>query len=298
MLFPVLCISYMISACSRGIAGGNDYTRAEVEDSEKPEVLSSPESLSESDSVSHTAELPETGNLSSKAEEAKTQSKDTGNEETGNPEISYEILREVLVDGSGRELACVQYPVFTLDSRGYESLSAALVSINEEWHMQSEKLLDEIREWVNEYGILDGSVTLGQEIQVTISRCDAEVICILVLRSVEEGGPHPNHYITVHNLNAVTGNQWMLSDVLTVDDELKKRVKAQLYENYPELDFDDASMEQEISDKIDNERIDWYFWENQICISFETGSFGFGHAEGSLGVIISDPYQGEAGGIQ
>ena len=159
-------------------------------------------------------------------------------------------------------------------------------------------MLDEIREWVNEYGILDDSVTLGQEIQVTISRCDAEVICILVLRSVEEGGPHPNHYTTVHNLNAVTGNQWMLSDVLTVDDELKKRFKAQLYENYPELDFDDASMEQEISDKIDNERIDWYFWENQICISFETGSFGFGHAEGSLGVIISDPYQGEAGGIQ
>lgn len=80
-----------------------------------------------------------------------------------------------------------------------------------------------------------------------------------------------------------------LSDIITVDETLKDTIKTLLFESYPELDFDATLLEQDLSDALTGNTIVWYFWEDQICISFPEGSFGFGHAEGSLGVLL--PWQ-------
>lgn len=203
------------------------------------------------------------------------------------PEVTYETVREARLSDSGTELAYVSYPVFTVTGEGYEALAAAIASINEEWKAQSVVYLDtaedDSRMYQESFGF---STVFGQSVYVDVTRCDAEVVSISVTRSVEEGGPHPNNYNSTYNLNAQTGESLRLSDVTTVDDALKEEVKRQLHENYLELEFDDAQMTQEISEALDNSAVDWYFWEGQICIVFKEGSFGFGHAEGSLGVVL------------
>lgn len=203
------------------------------------------------------------------------------------PEVTYEILREARLSDTGTELAYVSYPVFTVTGEGYEALAAAIQAINDEWKAQSVVYLDTAEDDARMYQESFGfSTVFGQSVYVDVTRCDADVVSISVTRSVEEGGAHPNNYSSTYNLNARTGESLKLSDVTTVDDALKGEVKRQLYENYPELEFDDAQMTQEISDALDNGAVDWYFWEGQICIVFKEGSFGFTHAEGSLGVVI------------
>lgn len=209
--------------------------------------------------------------------------------------ISYEILRDVRTDDAGEEVAYAEYPKFSVTynpkfsiAGGDENaLSAVLNSINEEWQTQSKLFLDTAEEQAKEYReSFDSSYLFIQDTFVNITRCDADIVCILVARSVEEGGSHPNNDIDAYNINTKTGEMLELSDVIKVDDTLKETIKTQLYENYPELDFDDTLVTKEISEALNTNTIDWYFWEDQICIGFQEGAFGFSHAEGKLGVLL------------
>lgn len=210
--------------------------------------------------------------------------KTASSEEGGvlSPVISWEILRETKKDDAGEELAWAEYPVFTVSGEGYEALSGALEAVNAEYKAQSDEFLAFAEEGAGE----EPSV-LSQSVSVSINRCDESIVCVTVSRSVEEGGPHPNNYFEAYNLNAGTGEALKLSECMTVDDSLKETIEKQLYENYPEIDFDEALVKQEISDALDQDMVEWYFLEDQICISFQEGSFGLGHAEGSLGAVLS-----------
>ena len=77
-----------------------------------------------------------------------------------------------------------------------------------------------------------------------------------------------------------------MSDVITVDEQQKEAIVEELYKNYSEFEFDDALVKQEVSSMLDANTVNWYFWEGNIQIVFPEGSFGFSHAEGSLGVLI------------
>ena len=206
------------------------------------------------------------------------------NDENADPEVSFEILRDARTDASGSEIVYAEYPVFSVDASGWEALASALASLNEEWRNQSTSFLESMEE--NAWRAGEASETLGQKTSVHITRCDRDIVSILVTRSVEEGGPHPNNYVDTFNLNARTGGLLELSDVVTVDDEFRAGVEAQLRENYPELEFDDALLEQGIADAFNQNSVSWSFRDNQISIGFPVGSFGFGAAEGSLGVIL------------
>ena len=126
----------------------------------------------------------------------------------------------------------------------------------------------------------------GRDTSVTITRCDADIVCIMILRTEEQGGTHPNNYTDSYNFNAKTGEQLKLSDVITVDEQQKEAIVEELYKNYSEFEFDDALVKQEVSSMLDANTVNWYFWEGNIQIVFPEGSFGFSHAEGSLGVLI------------
>lgn len=202
------------------------------------------------------------------------------------PKVSYEIIRDVRKDSSGQELIYAEYPVFSVSGDNYQALSIAIENINKEWKEQSTRFLEDTEAFAKDYQSIDATYTFGQVTNAIITRCDKEVVCIVVSRTMEEGGPHPNNYTNTYNLNVETGEAIQLSDIVTINKELAETIENQLYENYPEIDFSNVQMEQEILDALNSHNINWYFWENQICIEFIEGSFGFSHAEGSLGVLL------------
>lgn len=202
-------------------------------------------------------------------------------------EISFEILSDTRTDLEGNELLYAQYPVFSVSGEGYEALQAAFDAWNKEFKSQANSFLDEYQEDAAQYReSVDASYQYSQKIYVSIPRCDQEFVSLLISREVEEGGPHPNNYPEAFNFFSQTGELAKLSDVVTVDDALREKIKEGLHTDYPELEFDDAVLEQEIADALANETVEWYFTDKDICISFQEGSFGFGHAEGSLGVLV------------
>ncbi len=203
------------------------------------------------------------------------------------PKISFEILSDTRTDAEGNELIYAQYPSFSVSGEGYEALAAVLGAWNEEFKSQADSFLDGRKEdavWYRES--VDASCQYGQKSYVSISRCDEEFVSILISREVEEGGPHPNYYSEALNFFSQTGGLVKFADIITADDALKEKIKEGLHKNYPELEFDDTLLEKEIGDALVNGIEDWYFVDGNICISFPEGSFGFGHAEGSLGVLI------------
>lgn len=207
---------------------------------------------------------------------------------TSAPAISYEILRDTRTDDGGAEIAFSEYPMFTVTGTGYDQLETALASINGEYKSQNAALLDEMQENVKDYReSVDPVGVFGQGTTVSVTRCDSEVISIMVMRTVTMGGPHPNNYWDYYNLNAKTGENLVLSDFMTMDDAMTETVIQRLYENYPEVEFDDVVLRLEIPEAFAENNIGWYFYEGQINLSFPEGSFGFGHAVGSLEVTIS-----------
>ncbi len=200
------------------------------------------------------------------------------------PVVSYEIVREARTDESGRELVYAEYPVFTVTGDDYSALSTAADQLNEEWKGKNKEFLDEMETNAKEWGEI--SWVYGRDTSVTITRCDADIVCIMILRTEEQGGTHPNNYTDSYNFNAKTGEQLKLSDVITVDEQQKEAIVEELYKNYSEFEFDDALVKQEVSSMLDANTVNWYFWEGNIQIVFPEGSFGFSHAEGSLGVLI------------
>lgn len=203
------------------------------------------------------------------------------------PQINAEILREARTDEGGEEIAFAEYPMFTLAGGGSEGLSAALDTINAQCRSQSETLLDELQESVKEYReSVDSASVFGQGTQAYIYRCDIDVVSIMVMRTVNMGGPHPNNYWDYYNLNAKTGENLQLSQFLTMDEAMVENVIGRLHENYPEVEFDDAVLRADIPEIVAGEGIGWYFYEGQINLAFPEGSFGFGHAVGSLEVTV------------
>lgn len=205
------------------------------------------------------------------------------------PQINVDILREARTDDGGEEIVFAEYPMFTLtgDGGAYGGLSAALDAINAQYKSQNEALLDELQESIKDYReFVDPAGVFGQGTSSHIYRCDTDVVSILVLRTVNMGGPHPNNYWDYYNLNAKTGENLQLSRFVTMDEAMVETVIGQLHENYPEVEFDDAVLRAEIPELVAGDSIGWCFNEGQIVLDFPEGSFGFGHAVGSLGVTV------------
>lgn len=247
------------------------------------------EGLEES-SGSEEDESPSTDTAPSGAESAKDENPGTGTSAADVPVVSCEVLRDARKDDAGGEIVYAEYPVFAVTGDSQGKVSAAITAINEEWKSQSTEFLDRMEPEVKEYrSSIDASGVFGQEVDAHVTKCDENVICLTVLRVVTEGGPHPNNYFDAVNLDAKTGEELQLTDVLTVDDTLKEEILGLLHENYPEVEFDDASVEQEIGERLAGGEVEWYFWEDQVNISFPEGAFGYPHAVGSLGVLVPIP---------
>ena len=220
-------------------------------------------------------------------EPAKPGESEQGEIPASAPEVSFEILKEVRTDEAGEEMVFAEYPVFSVAGTGYESLSAAFASISEEYRADNAALLDELEGSIKDYReFVDPAAVFGQGTVVSITRCDTEVISFLVIRTVTMGGPHPNNYWDYYNLNAATGEHLQLSDFITMDDAMVETVIERLHENYPEVEFDDGVLRKEIPEAFAAKGIGWCFSQGQICLAFPEGSFGFGHAVGSLEVTI------------
>lgn len=210
------------------------------------------------------------------------------------PQISFELLSDTRSDAAGNPLVTAQYPVFSVSGEGYEALAAVLAAWNGEFKEQAVSFLNAVQDdaaWYRES--VDTAYQYGQKLQVTVTRCDRDFVSILIGREVEEGGPHPNYYSEALNFFAPTGILAKLADVVPVDDALQERINVGLHENYPDLEFDEELLRAGIADALVNETVEWYFTDGKLCISFPEGSFGFGHAEGSLGVILSDGEPGK-----
>ena len=191
------------------------------------------------------------------------------------PSVSCEILRE---EGAGSSYA--EYPAYSRSGAGYDALSAALEDLNRAWQEGARDFL------------AGGEPPRCQSVSASVTRCDSRAVCLVVTRTLEEGGPHPNTYSEAHVLDPATGEPLLLTDFLTVDAALSRTVQDLLYESYPELDFDRALVEREVDAALESPDLPWYFWEDQLCIGFPEGSFGFSHAEGSLGVLLPLPAEG------
>lgn len=202
------------------------------------------------------------------------------------PVVAFEIMRDARADEAGEETAFSEYPVFTVTGNGYEELRAAMDSINEDYRSKNAVLLDELQENVKDYReSVDPAGVFGQGTSAYIYRCDMDVVSIMVMRTVNMGGPHPNNYWDYYNLDSGTGENLQLSEFITMDAAMTETVIERLHDNYPEVEFDDEVLKQEIP-SIFADDIDWYFYEGQINLAFPEGSFGFGHAAGSLEVTV------------
>lgn len=188
------------------------------------------------------------------------------------PAVSCEILRE-----EGEASSYAEYPVFSVSGAGYDRLAGALEELNRAWREEARSFLD------------GGEPPRCQTVSASVTRCDSRAVSLVVTKTLEEGGPHPNTYSQARVLNPADGKVLPLSDFLTVDAALGRTVRDQLYASYPELDFDGDLVEREVGAALASPELLWYFWEDQICISFPEGSFGFSHAEGSLGVLLPLP---------
>lgn len=213
--------------------------------------------------------------------------------ESGNGEaasdlvVSCETMRDGRLDEAGEEIIYAEYPRFYVEGQGHEALSAALDDINEYWKAQSASFLDETEGDAKEYrASVDAEGVFGQGIRAEVARCDGQVVCLTVSRTVETGGPYPNNYFDAYNLNASTGEKLLLADVMTVDGNLVDTILKLLHDSYPEVAFDDAAVAEEITERLANGAVDWYFAGDQISLGFPEGAFGYPHAVGSLGVML------------
>lgn len=247
-------------------APGGDGTDSEGQDSASPEVSDSEPKDASPDAAASN-----------------------GGDAAAAPEIRWEILRETRTDDAGEEIAFAEYPMFTVagDGSAYKELSAALGAINEQYKSQNETLLDELQENAKDYReSIEPAGVFGQGTSAYVYRCDMNIVSIMVMRTVNMGGPHPNNYWDYYNLNAGTGENLELSQFLTMDETMVGIIIERLHENYPEVEFDDAVLKAEIPEIAARGEIGWYFYEGQINLAFQGGSFGFGHAVGSLEVTV------------
>lgn len=276
-----LAASLLLAACGKDGDRGGD-SGIEVD----------PVAIEESSAAeSASASAPDnTGGTSEAASPQETSEEPAVSGESAvskSPEVSYETLRDARQDEAGEEILFAEYPRFYVEGEGHEALSAALDEINDYWEKQSATFLDETEESAKEYrASVDAAGVFGQGVQVHVSRCDDQVVCLTVLRTVQVGGPHPNNYFDSYNLNPATGKKLLLADVVTVDAAFQETILRLLHESYPEVEFDDESVGQEISQRLANGAVDWYFTGDQISVSFPEGAFGYPHAVGSLGVMI------------
>lgn len=233
-----------------------------------------------------SSEQEPAGESGSGAAESKPAESGNG-EAASNLVVSCETVRDGRQDEAGEEIIFAEYPRFYVEDQGHEALSAALDEINEYWKAQSATFLDETEGDAKEYrASVDAESVFGQGIRAEVARCDGQVVCLTVLRTVQMGGPHPNNYFDAYNLNAATGEKLLLADVMTVDEGLVDTILKQLHENYPEVEFDDEAVAKEISERLANGAVDWYFAGDQISLGFPEGAFGYPHAVGSLGVML------------
>lgn len=290
----VLCIAF--SGCG---AGGGEKDKGDIQEIE-PVPIGSESGTETNVQEDSGAEAPEDGSQGEKMPSASGPEASTNapgeSEAPGNPEagevqalaVSCEIVREARTDEAGEEMVFSEYPVFTVTGTGYEGLSAALAAVNEAYRSENTVLLDELERDLKDYReSIDPAGVFGQGTSANITRCDTEVVSIMVIRTVNMGGPHPNNYWDYYNLNAGTGKELQLSDFITMDDAMIQTMIGRLHENFPEVEFDDEVLKREIPEIFAANNIGWYFFEGQINLNFPEGSFGFGHAVGSLGVTIS-----------
>ncbi len=263
---------------------GTDALRGDGTDGEGQDSASPEASAETSAEMSPEADASEPKDVSPDAAASGD-----GENAAAAPEIRSEILREARTDDAGEEIVFAEYPAFTVagDGSACKELSAALAAINAQYKSQNETLLDELQENVKDYReSIDPTGVFGQGASAYVYRCDMDVVSIMVIRTVNMGGPHPNNYWDYYNLNAKTGENLELSQFLTMDETMVGTIIERLHENYPEVEFDDAVLKAEIPDMAARGEIGWYFYEGQINLAFQEGSFGFGHAVGSLEVTV------------
>ena len=263
-------------------APGGDGTDSEGQDS------ASPEASTETSAEASADVSPEVSDSEPK-DASPDAAASNGGDAAAAPEIRWEILRETRTDDAGEEIAFAEYPMFTVagDGSAYKELSAALAAINAQYKSQNETLLDELQENAKDYReSIEPAGVFGQGTSAYVYRCDMNIVSIMVIRTVNMGGPHPNNYWDYYNLNAGTGENLELSQFLTMDETMVGTIIERLHENYPEVEFDDAVLKAEIPDIAARGEIGWYFYEGQINLAFQEGSFGFGHAVGSLEVTV------------
>ncbi len=296
----ILLMAFCLTACDTGAGQEKDTavihiqpeTLDRIETGETAETLQGVQASGVGEPETETALGAEEKGVPAAEEtsnsiEGNAPSLEQAGERNGMPQISYEILRSARTDDTGEEVIFAEYPRISVAGDDYEALSAALASISQEWQAGSEALLENEEERAREYReSIDPSLLFSREVAVDITRCDSDIVSIVIGCMEEIGGPHPNYATCAYNLNVKTGELLHLSDVMSVDEMLRETIRMQLYANYPELEFDDALLRQEIAENLENQTVDWYFWEGQVSIAFREGSFGFGHAEGSLGVLL------------
>lgn len=292
-----LCL--LLAACGKGADGESsgltelnpvaigDGSGAGAEDSGSAEESLESGAPEQEDSGAGSSEQEPAGESGSGAAESKPAESGNG-EAASDLAVSCETMRDARQDEAGEEIIFAEYPRFYVEGEGHEALSAALDDINEYWQAQSAAFLDETEGDAKEYrASVDAEGVFGQGIRAEVARCDGQVVCLTVLRTVQVGGPHPNNYFDAYNLNAATGEKMLLADVITVDEGLVDTILKLLHDNYPEVAFDDAAVAKEISERLANGAADWYFAGDQISLSFPEGAFGYPHAVGSLGVMLS-----------
>jgi hypothetical protein len=83
----------------------------------------------------------------------------------------------------------------------------------------------------------DFSAYFYYNVDEAIRRADEKCISLLRYGSVFEGGAHPSAYYETYNIDPQTGDDILLSDVVSDDEALTKMLKDKLTKEYPDVPF-------------------------------------------------------------
>ncbi|MBR5240193.1 MAG: DUF3298 domain-containing protein [Clostridia bacterium] len=150
-----------------------------------------------------------------------------------------EQYQEEAMDGGSK--VSVQWQQLNLseeDAKNYPNLKKALDTYNENMSLYADENMMGLRESaLSMIPYREHPITLYLNTGVYLQRADSRILSFLEQNDIYSGGMHPNHYYNTYNFDSVTGEEILLTDVITDMDILPELLSEKLIENYPDVVF-------------------------------------------------------------
>lgn len=196
--------------------------------------------------------------------------------------IRYAVKEDV-IEKDGVSIS-YKYPVFEAVDEKYSEVVRVLNKKYED--LKASELEDE-------YSIFrdndsQRNISLGQKIDNIEIKQEDEFLYVMVNRTQEVGGPHPNNYSESYVIDCNTYYFAKMREVINVNDDTINEIAKQVSEEHPERDF--KSLRNDIKKAINQDSEHWEIRDGKLVIWFDVSDISGAYSgDGEFAAII--PYK-------